>query len=206
VTRIWRYLFACLILCGWGCSSRHSSSPAASNVVGFTLPTHAGRQIRKGQHYDYDRASMEARLQKNLGVRFSMQVDQDGILSQYESRQGKFVLQLTGTRAGIERATLRLHRSDTLNEKQREARERELKIIAQVLLLGDDGTKWIIEAACGSVAAAIRQATEVHDFGKTTYALRAFEHADAEIDNEPTNPRLWISIGPHIEFEKPDPK
>jgi len=35
-------------------------------------------------------------------------------------------------------------------------------------------------------------------------SLKAFKDADAEIDNEPTNPRLWISIGPHIEFEAPE--
>ncbi|MBS0202706.1 MAG: hypothetical protein JSS49_07385 [Planctomycetes bacterium] len=171
--------------------------------MGFQLPTHAARQIRKGQHYDFDRSAMEARLQKTLGGRLSP-MDQDGV-TQYESRAGKFVLQISGNRSGIERATLRLHRSNTLSEKQRTAREREIKIIAQVLLMGDDGTKWVCEAACGSVATATREATEVHQFGKANYILKAFEHADAEIDDEPTNPRLWITIGPHIEFEKPEP-
>ena len=204
MTRNWLLLFACLYLTGGGCSSRHTpSSTSATNVVGFQLPTHAARQIRKGQHYDFDRSAMEFRLQKTLGIRLS-QIDQDGV-TQYESRAGKFVLQISGSRTGIERATLRLHRSNTLTDKQREAREREIKVIAQVLLMGDDGTKWICEAACGSVAVATRQATEVHEFGKATYVLKAFEHADAEIDDEPTNPRLWISIGPHIEFEKPEP-
>ncbi len=206
MARIWLLLFASLLSCGWGCSSRHSpASTTATNVVGFQLPTHWARQVRKGQHYDFGRVAMEARLQKALGVKPTVQADQDGLLSQYESRQGKFVLQLFGTRTGLERATLRLHRVETLSDKQREARERDLKAIAQLLLLGDDGTKWVCEAACGSVATAIKQATEVHEFGKTTYALKAFQDADAEIDNEPTNPRLWISIGPHIEFEKPDP-
>lgn len=149
---------------------------------------------------------METRLQKTLGTKLSVFKDKDGVMSQYESRQGKFVLQLSGTATGIERAILRLHRVETLNDKQKEARERELKIISQVLLLGDDGTKWVCEAACGSVTTAIKQATEVHEFGKTTYALKAFKDADAEIDNEPTNPRLWISIGPHIEFEMPEAK
>jgi hypothetical protein len=145
---------------------------------------------------------MEGRLQKLLGMKLTYQADQDGLRSEYESRQGLFLLQLSGSRAGIERATLRLHRVENLSAKQREARERELKIITQVLLLGEDGSKWVHEAACGSVATAIKQATEVHEFGKTTYALKAFQDADAEIDHEPKNPRLWISIGPHIEFEQ----
>ena len=202
VTRI-SLLFACLLIGGWGCSSRHSSS-GPSNVVGFQLPTHQSRLIRKGHTYDYDRGSMEARLQKLLGARFTYTVDQDGVLSQYESRASKLVLQLTGSRTGIERATLRMHRPANLTAKQKEARERELKIICQTLQLGEDGTKWVSDAACVDVAAAINQATEVHEFGKTTYALKAFKNADAEIDNEPTNPRLWICIGPHIEFEMPE--
>jgi hypothetical protein len=200
VTRIWM-LFACLLIGGWGCSSRHSST-GPSNVVGFQLPTHQSRLIRKGHTYEYGRRSMEDRLQKLLGgARFTYVVDQDGVLTQYESKAAKLVLQLTGTRTGIERATLRLHRPAGLTAKQKEARERELKIICQTLQLGDDGTKWVSDAACVDVAAAIKQATEVHEFGKTTYALKAFKNADAEIDNESTNPRLWICIGPHIEFE-----
>jgi hypothetical protein len=205
VTRYWLLLLACLLISPWGCSSRHSSPSSAANVVGFQLPTHLSRQVRKGQHYDADRAAIEGRLQKALAGRLTYQNDRDGLISQYESRQGKFVLQLFGTRSGLERATLRLHRVETLNDKQKEAREREIKLISAVLLLGEDGTKWVCEAACGSVAIATRQATEVHEFGKTTYALKAFKDADAEIDNESTNPRLWISIGPHIEFEKPEP-
>lgn len=149
---------------------------------------------------------MEARLAKALGTRLTVLADHDGVLSQYFSPQGKFQLQLVGTHTGIERATLRLHRAETLTAKQKEAREREIKAIAQVLQLGEDGTKWVIEATCGSVSAATKTATEVHTVGKTTYALKAFAHADAEIDNEPANPRLWISIGPHIEFEVPESK
>jgi len=160
--------------------------------------------IRKGQHYDYDRRSMEDRLRRQLGAQFTYHPDQGMWISKYESRQGKFALQITGTQTGIERALLRLHRPGTLQPKQKEARERELKIICQTMMLGEDGTNWVMEAACRDVSKAIKDATEVHEFGKTTYALKAFKDADAEIDNEPTNPRLWISIGPHIEFEAPE--
>ena len=206
MARFWLIPFVCLT-CFMGCSSRHPTKESGpTNVVGFHLPMHVARDVRRGQHYDLDRASIESRLQKLLKTKLVFSTDQDGVISQYESRLGKFHLKLTGTRTGVERATIRLHRVETLNAKQKEARESELKAITQVLLLGDEGTKWVIEAACGSVATAIRQATEVHEFGKATYALKAFEQADAEIDNEPTNPRLWICIGPHIEFEKPDTK
>jgi hypothetical protein len=149
---------------------------------------------------------MEARLQKTLGMKLAVRADQDGVISQYESSQGKFLLQLVGSRTGIERATLRLYRYKDLTDKQREARERELKVIAQVLLLGDDGTKWVCDAAGNDLAASIKGATEVHNFGKTTYALKAFKEADAEIDDESTSPRLWITIGPHIEFVQPEPR
>lgn len=204
MTRFWLLLFTSLVSVA-GCSPRQATpANAPTNVVGFQLPTHWARDVRRGQHYDMDRATIESRLQKMLKTRLAVSMDQNGVVSQYDSRSGKFHLKLTGTRTGIERATIRLHRVETLSEKQRAARDAELKIIAQILLLGEDGTKWIMEAACGSVTTAIRQATEVHEFGKSTYALKAFEHADAEIDNEPTNPRLWICIGPHIEFEKPE--
>ena len=206
VARLWLILSLFLATFA-GCSSRHPAKEnAPTNVVGFQLPTHWARDVRRGQHYDLDRASIESRLQKMLKIKLAVSADQDGVISQYESRLGKFHLKLTGTRTGVERATIRLHRVETLNAKQKEARESELTLIAQILLLGEEGTKWVCEAACGSVTTAIRQATEVHEFGKATYALKAFEHADAEIDNEPSNPRLWICIGPHIEFEKPETK
>lgn len=203
MARNWLILsFWLLTTCGCstsGCSSAKSDDP--TNVVGFHLPCHAVRLIRKGQYYDASRSEIEARLQRALG---SGLVWSDGGITQYESRQGKFLLQLVGSRSGIEQASLRLHRKDSLTDKQLEARKREITVIAQVLMLGEDGTKWVCEAACGSVPAAIKSATEVHDVGKTTYALKAFQHADAEIDNEPSNPRLWITMGPHIGFEAPE--
>jgi len=204
VMRIWLALIPGLLFAA-GCSSRHapasSGSSSAVNVVGFHLPTHLARQMRRGHYYSIERATLESRLQQGLGARLTTLTAYDGVQTHYESRQGRFVLQMFGTRTGIERATLRLHRVEGLSAKQREARIREIAVIAKTLLLGDEGTKWVTEAACGSVAVAISQSTEVHPVGKTSYALKAFAEADAEIDNEPTSPRLWISIGPHIEFE-----
>lgn len=190
-----------ILTCLWLTGCWKSQSPnGPTNVVGFHHPSHAARMIRKGQYYDSHRATIEARLQKALGTRLTWV---DGSVSQYESRDGKFLLQLSGSRTGVEQATLRLHR--TVSDKQLEARKREITAIAQTLLLGDDGTTWVCEAACGKLADSVKKATEVHDIGKITYALKAFKDADAEIDNEPANPRLWITIGPHIEFEQPDP-
>lgn len=199
-------IFILLGLVATGCSSRHTPAASnAANVVGFHLPTHRAREMRRGHYYSVDRALLESRLQKALGGRLVAQSAYDGIVSLYESRQGKFLLQLHGTRTAIERATLRLHRVEALTSAQRDARTKEITAIAQTLLLGEDGAKWVTEAACGSVALAMSQATEVHQIGKTGYGLKAFAEADAEIDNEPTSPRLWISIGPHIEFEPSQP-